>query len=264
VALYVVGDVQGCMASFSALLSLIDYHPGRDRLWLAGDLVNRGPRSLDVLRWVRDAGDGAVTVLGNHDLHLLARAAGVAEPKKKDTLDEVLAAPDRDELLAWLRSRPLVHRDGGFLLLHAGLLPAWELDDAERSAREVEAVLRGPRGDRLLAERSEIEPRWRDDLPRWERVKLALFALTRLRVCAPDGSVERDFDGPPEDAPGGARPWFELRRPTRETLLFGHWSALGYRRGPGWIGLDSGCVWGQSLTAVRLDDGQVFQQPSVE
>jgi len=250
-ATYAIGDVQGCMSTLERLLGLIGYRRGRDTLWLAGDLVNRGPRSLDVLRWASD--EGVVTVLGNHDLHLLARAAGVAERKKRDTLEDVLAAPDREPLLDWLRGRPLVHRAGGWFMVHAGLLPAWSLDDAERLAREAEAVLRGPEGKRLLGERD-----------RRERVKLAVTAMTRLRVCAPDGRMEIDFGGAPGDAPKGTRPWFELRRPDRETILFGHWSALGFKRGPGYVALDSGVVWGRALTAVRLDDGAVFHQPAVE
>lgn len=263
-ATYAVGDVQGCMSSFERLLELIQFRPGHDRLWLAGDLVNRGPRSLDVLRWVRAAGDAVVTVLGNHDVHLLARAAGVAGPKKRDTLDDVLAAPDRDALVEWLAARPLVHREGGFLLVHAGLLPAWDEDAAAAAAREVEAALRGPERARLLAEKGELPPGWRDDLPRWERVKLSLAAFTRLRVCDAAGRIDVDFDGGEDAGPRGFRPWFAWRARGRETILHGHWSVIGFQSRPGRVALDSGCVWGGALTAMRLEDSAVFHQPSVE
>jgi len=263
-ATYVVGDVQGCMTSFERLLALIGYQPGRDRLWLVGDLVNRGPRSLDVLRWVRAAGDAVVTVLGNHDVHLLARAAGVAGPKKRDTLDDVLAAPDRDALLEWLAGLPLVHRERGFLLVHAGLLPPWDEDAAAAAAREVEAALRGPERTRLLAEKNHLAPGWRDDLPRWERLKLALAAFTRVRVCAADGRLDPDYDGGEAGAPAGMRPWYAWRPPGRETVLHGHWSAIGFQARPGRYALDSGCVWGGALSALRLEDGAVFHQPSAE
>jgi bis(5'-nucleosyl)-tetraphosphatase (symmetrical) len=158
-----------------------------------------------------------------------------------------------------------VHREGGFLLVHAGLLPAWDEDAAARAARDVEAALRGPERPRLLAEKDRLAPGWRDDLPRWERLKLALAAFTRLRVCAADGKIDPDFDGGEDDAPAGMRPWYAWRRPGGgETILHGHWSVLGFQARPGRYALDSGCVWGGTLTAVRLDDGRVFHQPCVE
>jgi bis(5'-nucleosyl)-tetraphosphatase (symmetrical) len=219
--------------------------------------------AADVLRWARAEGDGVVAVLGNHDVHLLARAAGVSERRRRDTLEDVLAAADGPELLAWLRARPLVHREGGFFLVHAGLLPAWSLDDAAALAREVEAVLRGPESARLLAEHDRVIERYTSSLPRWERVKLALAVLTRLRVAAPDGTIDLRFDGHPGDAPAGMQAWFDQRRPDRETIVHGHWARLGLRVAPGHIALDTGCVYGGALTAIRLEDRAVFQQPAI-
>lgn len=251
-ATYAIGDVQGCMESLERLLRLIDYRRRRDRLWLAGDLVDRGPRSADVLRWARAAGDDVVAVLGNHDVHLLARAAGRAAKKKRDTLDDVLHAPDRDELVAWLRHRPLVHRERGFFLVHAGVLPTTDLDEAERLARQIETALRGPEGDRLLGDGGDRG-----------RLRQGLAVFTKLRVCTPEGRADFDFDGGPGDAPRGMRPWYELRH-DRETLLHGHWSRLGFLAEPGHFALDSGCVYGGALTAVRLEDRKVFRQPNAE
>jgi bis(5'-nucleosyl)-tetraphosphatase (symmetrical) len=266
-ATYAIGDVHGCFATLAALLARIGFAPRRDRLWMVGDLVNRGPRSLEVLRWAAELDDALVAVLGNHDLHLLARAAGVAERKRRDTLDAVLAAPDRDPLLAWLRRRPLLHREGDQVLVHAGLLPEWSVAQAERLARETEERLRGADGDRLLrlgeAKRAE---RWSERLTPGARARVTLATMARLRALTAAGRMCADFSGPPAELPPGCLPWFELpaRRSRNALVVFGHWAALGLHLAPGIAALDSGCVWGRSLTALRLDDGKVFVEPARE
>jgi bis(5'-nucleosyl)-tetraphosphatase (symmetrical) len=267
-ATYAIGDVHGCFATLQALLARIAYSPGDDRLWLVGDLVNRGPQSLAVLRWAADQGDDRLVVtLGNHDLHLLARAAGVAERKRRDTLDAVLNAPDRDELLAWLRRRPLLHREGETLLVHAGLFPQWSVEEAEGLAREAEERLRGRTAGRLLrAAAGKRSERWRRGLTPGARVRVAVAGMVRLRALTADGRMCADWSGPPSDLPAGCRPWFELpeRRSAGARIVCGHWAALGLRMEPGIAAIDTGCVWGQRLTALRLDDGKVFQEPARE
>jgi bis(5'-nucleosyl)-tetraphosphatase (symmetrical) len=253
------------MASLARLLAKIGYAPARDRLWLVGDLVNRGPRSLDVLRWARDQGDAVTAVLGNHDLHLLARAAG-AGAKKRDTLDEVLAAPDRDALLTWLRTRPLCHVEDGHVLIHAGLHPRWTVATARALAAEVEAGLRGPGWATMVASLSGAAAPWDDALRGAARARAILAYLVRVRTGHADGRIEADFDGAPADAPTGCVPWFALPHPAwaTHTAVFGHWAALGLAIGPRHLGLDTGCVWGKALTAIRLDDRAVFQVAAVE
>jgi bis(5'-nucleosyl)-tetraphosphatase (symmetrical) len=269
VARYAIGDVQGCMASLERLLSLIDYSPGRDQLWLTGDLVNRGPRSLDVLRWAY-AHDGVITcVLGNHDLHLLARVAGAAGPKPRDTLDELLAAPDRDRLVDWLRARPLLVHDDTLALVHAGLHPGWTIDVAQGLAGEIEHELRAPTWRAFVAQisgRSGAPPRWDPRLGGGDRWRAILAYLVRVRTCRADGRVEPSFDDHPSKAPPGCVPWYALpdRAWATHTVVFGHWAALGLDIGARHIALDTGCVWGKSLTAFRLDDRTVFQAKAVE
>ncbi len=249
-ATYAIGDVQGCYKTLERLLRRIEFGR-RDRLWLVGDLVNRGPRSADVLRFAKGLGERAVVVLGNHDLHLIARAEGLAERKKRDTLDDVLDADDCDELVAWLREQPLVHREGNWLMVHAGLLPRWTAEDAQEKAREVEATLRGRRRASLLTGGT--------------RLAETLRAFTRLRMCDSEGRL-CDHDGPPADAPKGCISWFEhpRRRSTDVTVVFGHWSALGLYVGTDAIGLDTGCVWGGALTALRLEDRAIFSERAAE
>jgi bis(5'-nucleosyl)-tetraphosphatase (symmetrical) len=264
-ATYAIGDVHGCWETLRALLARVGFSPRRDRLWLVGDLVNRGPRSLEVLRWAAELGDGLVVVLGNHDLYLLARAAGIAERKRRDTLDAVLAAPDREALLAWLRGRPLLHREGDRVLVHAGLFPDWSVEAAERLARETEERLRGESGDRLLRSAVAKRPdRWREGLSAGARARVALAGMARLRALSADGRMCHDFSGPLAALPAGCLPWFAApgRRSAGALVIFGHWAALGLRLAPGVAALDTGCVWGQSLTALRLDDGAVFQEPN--
>jgi bis(5'-nucleosyl)-tetraphosphatase (symmetrical) len=249
-ATYAIGDVQGCYKTLSRLLVRIGFHR-RDRLWFVGDLVNRGPRNREVLHLVRDLGERAVVVLGNHDLHLIARAEGISERKKRDTIEDVLEADDGDELVAWLREQPLLHRENGTVMVHAGLLPRWTIADAVVRAREVEHALRGKQRRKLLQNGG--------------RLSKTLRAFTRLRMCDTDGRL-CDHDGKPEDAPAGCIPWFEhpYRRSAGTAVVFGHWSALGLRVSNDAIALDTGCVWGGALTAVRLEDRRVFSEPAAE
>jgi bis(5'-nucleosyl)-tetraphosphatase (symmetrical) len=257
-SVYAIGDVQGCYDALRRLIEALRFDPARDYLWFTGDLVNRGPDSLKVLRFVRDLGARAVTVLGNHDLHLLAVARGRARLKKHDTLDEVLAAHDRDELLDWLIRRPLLHHDPGlgYTLVHAGLLPPWDLPAAQRLAREAERVLAGDRADEFFAHMyGDLPDHWRDDLQGFDRLRVIVNAFTRLRYCDLEGNMDLRLKGAPGTQPAGMLPWF--RAPRRRSgdlrIVFGHWSTLGALEQDGVICLDSGCLWGGALSAVRLD-----------
>lgn len=263
---YAVGDVQGCAEELRRLIDTICFDTAADTLWLVGDLVNRGPASLTVLRLLKSLGERCVAVLGNHDLHLLAVAEGHARLRPDDTLDEVLAAPDRDELLAWLRRRPLLHVDGAHAMVHAGLLPQWGLDKARALAGEIEAALRGPDYRGFLAQLYGSKPaRWDDALGGADRMRVIVNAMTRMRFCTAEGMMEFSSKGGVESAPPGYLPWFDAprRASASHTLVCGHWSALGLLLRPDLLALDSGCAWGGSLTAVRLEDGRVFQQPAL-
>lgn len=256
---YAIGDVHGCQRTLEHLVDRLDLDEQKDQLWMVGDLVNRGPGSLEVLRWAQRMeealGDRFIVVLGNHDLHLVAVECGWASLRRKDTLDEVLAAPDCRQLVAWLACQPLMHRKENFVLVHAGVLPHWTVEVAERAARRVEARLRGGDQAKELFRRVEqgadvTDPDWR-----------ALAALTRLRALTPLGEL-CEYTGPPDETPVGCTPWFKRQdRKTREfTMIVGHWAAMGLRLEPGLMALDSGCFWGGPLSAIRLDDGVVFQQ----
>ncbi len=258
---YAIGDLQGCHTALLRLLDLLNFDPAADRLWFVGDLVNRGPDSLAVLRFVRELGDAAISVLGNHDLHLLALAEGHGRAHKGDTLDAVLAAPDRDELLNWLRSRKLAWRDGDFLMVHAGVLPAWTPDDAMQRAAEAEAALQGPHFREFFAQMYGNAPvGWDDALEGIERLRVIVNAFTRLRYCSEAGEMEFHHKGAPGTQPAGWLPWFEVpgRRSADTTFVVGHWSTLGLINRRDLIALDTGCLWGGRLTAVRLEDRQVF------
>ena len=262
---YAIGDVQGCWVELQRLLESFGFQPGRDRLWLVGDLVNRGPQSLEVLRFVRGLGDAAVTVLGNHDLHLLALARGHVKARDDDTLQAVLQAEDRDELLHWLLQQPLLHREGDTLMVHAGLLPQWDADQAEALAAEVQAALRGPEPGRFLSQLYGSQPRaWCDALQGADRLRVIVNAMTRMRFCTADGEMDFSAKGEAATAPAGCLPWFALpgRRSAGNTLVVGHWSALGVRLSPRLLALDSGCVWGGRLSALRLEDRTLFQVAS--
>jgi bis(5'-nucleosyl)-tetraphosphatase (symmetrical) len=260
VAVYAIGDVQGCADELHELLARLGFDATRDRLWFVGDLVNRGPRSLETLRLVKSLGDAAIAVLGNHDLHLLAIARGGASWRRHDdSLRPVVAAPDAEALLDWLQSLPLLHHDArlGITLFHAGLPPQWDIATARSCAHEVEGHLRSENAGALFEHMYGNEPSvWRDDLEGWERLRFTINAFTRLRVCdVADGRMRLEFKGPPATAPQESRPWFRIpwRRTAGERVIFGHWSALGYVDEPGVLGLDTGCVWGGTLTGQRID-----------
>lgn len=266
-ATYVIGDVQGCHATLMRLVQRLRFDPESDRLWFVGDLVNRGPQSLQVLRWVRDLGETATVVLGNHDLHLLALADGLRQAHPQDTLQQVLDAPDRDELIHWLRHRPLLHRRPPYLMVHAGLLPCWTEELAAQAAQAVESALQGSEAAELLRwfQKGDAVV-WNDNLQPAERLRVSLAALTRLRTCTRDGRLCLEYAGPPAEAPDDCHPWFSLpgRRSHDTVVLFGHWSRLGLLQTPHAIGLDTGCLWGGTLSAIRLEDRQIFQEPAVE
>ena len=263
-ATYAIGDVQGCYDALRRLLDIVEFDPPRDTLWLVGDLVNRGSQSLAALRFVRNLGDAAITVLGNHDLHLLVVAAGYSRQHRGDTLDDVLRAPDRDELLHWLRRQKLMHASDGYAMVHAGLLPHWSITLALALAREVEQVLGGEDHDELLRLMYGNEPHaWRDDLTGYDRLRVIVNAMTRMRLCSADGVMEFRHKLAPVAGtmPAGYMPWYDVaRRASAGTpIVFGHWASLGVLLREDVIGLDSGCVWGRKLSALRLDDRRTFQ-----
>jgi bis(5'-nucleosyl)-tetraphosphatase (symmetrical) len=259
-AIYAIGDVQGCFDELQGLLAQVRFGKA-DRLWFVGDLVNRGPKSLDVLRFVRGLGERAVSVLGNHDLHLVAQHEGFERSRKDDTFGDVLAAPDRRELVDWLRTRQMMHAGDGWAMVHAGLLPQWSVDKALALAREVEAALSAASYREFLANMYGSKPdRWSDALLGWDRLRVIVNAMTRMRFCSRDGKMEFGTKG--NKPPKGYHAWFDLRpREEKQTILFGHWSALGLKLSERVAGLDSGCVWGGRLTALRLEDRKLFQAP---
>jgi bis(5'-nucleosyl)-tetraphosphatase (symmetrical) len=258
-AVWAIGDLQGCLVELETLLERIGFAPGRGQVWFVGDLVNRGPASLESLRFVAALGDDARVVLGNHDLHLLAVARGGAKLRGGDrSLQPILDAPDRERLLDWLQSRALLHHDEaiGWTMVHAALPPQWDVALARRCAAELEAALRGEHSGRLFASMYGNRPdRWRDDLDGDDRLRFIVNALTRLRVCDASGRMMLEFKGPLEEMPTGALPWFRApgRRWAGARIVCGHWSARGYVDENGVLGLDTGCVWGGTLTAQRLD-----------
>jgi bis(5'-nucleosyl)-tetraphosphatase (symmetrical) len=259
---YAIGDIQGCYSAFRRLLDKLHFEPARDRLWLVGDLVNRGPQSLAVLRFVQSLGTRAITVLGNHDLHLLVVAAGHVQAHRGDTLNAILRAPDRDELLDWLRRRKMMHAAGRYALVHAGLLPQWSIAKALALAREVEAALQRDDYDDFLRHMYGNRPdRWRDDLTGIDRLRVITNVFTRLRLCTASGKMEFAHKGAPTGLPRGYKPWFSAprRRNRTATIIFGHWAALGLYVESNVVGLDTGCVWGRALTAFRLADGRLYQ-----
>ncbi len=263
-ALYAIGDVQGCLEALEDLLETISFDPSNDRLWFAGDLVARGPDSLGVLRLIKGLGNAADSVLGNHDLHLIAARHGGATPKKKDKTLPVLEAHDCDELLDWLQQRPMLleSTEHDCVLTHAGIPPDWSLENARQYAREVEQALRGPGITDFIADMYGNEPAcWSNSLKGTTRLRVITNYLTRMRLITPDGQLDFAFKEDLTTVPEGYMPWFTLDNPalTVGRILFGHWAALqGATDRPRFIGLDTGCVWGGHLTAYRVDDGSFF------
>jgi bis(5'-nucleosyl)-tetraphosphatase (symmetrical) len=261
-ALYLIGDVQGCDTALAQLLDEISFSPSRDTVYLLGDLVNRGPDSAGVLRRVIAYGAAAQCLLGNHDLHLLATACGARRPSRKDTLKEVLQAPDREALLEWLRQQHMAlqlrHQAQDYLLVHAGVLPSWTAQQTISLAQEVEAVLQGPDLNDFLHQMYANEPAaWSDSLRGVERLRLIVNALTRLRYCSAEGVMEFDAKEGLDKTPEGFMPWFDVpKRKTQDVVVaFGHWSTLGWLPRTDVLALDSGCVWGGCLSALRLGGG---------
>jgi bis(5'-nucleosyl)-tetraphosphatase (symmetrical) len=259
---YVIGDIQGCHEALLELLQTVAFDPTRDKIWITGDLVNRGEDSLAVLRWCMAHDHAVVAVLGNHDLHLLAVAEGFVPPHRKDTLEMILGAPDREAILAWLRHRPMVHRQDKWLMVHAGLAPDWSGDDAETHARELEHALQGPKWRKFLKHMYGNEPRrWSPALEGQDRLRFLANVFTRTRYLHRDGSLEYQHKLGLGTAPPDLIPWFDFpgRRSTDVRVLIGHWSALGLLVRDDVVALDTGCLWGGALTAFRLEDGQCFQ-----
>ncbi|MEM7194511.1 MAG: symmetrical bis(5'-nucleosyl)-tetraphosphatase [Pseudomonadota bacterium] len=257
-AIYAVGDLQGCVVPLEELLDKVQFDSEKDRLWLTGDLVNRGPHSLESLHLVKKLGKSAVTVLGNHDLHLLAQAEGLKGLKPGDTIKKVLKSPDRDELMHWLRNRPLVHFDDSMktMMVHAGVCPGWKRWQLERYAGEVEKRLRGKRYTRLLQHMYGRHPaKWSEDMPKWQRTRFIINACTRMRYCDAKGRVNFTQKGPPGSQRKGLSPWFEHPDLKCKSwrIVFGHWSSLGLINTSRLVALDTGCVWGSKLSMVRLD-----------
>lgn len=256
-ATYAVGDIQGCYDDLRRLLDQVEFDPTEDKLWCVGDLVNRGPDSLQTLRWIKALGERAVVVLGNHDLHLIATALVGGRRGKKDTLEPILDAPDRDELIDWLRHRPVLHHSAkkGFTMIHAGLPPQWDLAQAQACAHELETMLRGPDVAEFLRLMYGDEPdQWSDTLSGMERLRFITNCFTRLRWCDPEGRLLLGEKGGLEAPSPGALPWFRVpdRRSAGERILFGHWSTIGFLNEQNTWALDSGCVWGGKLTALRI------------
>jgi bis(5'-nucleosyl)-tetraphosphatase (symmetrical) len=253
---YLIGDLQGCCDAFERLLARIAFSPSRDKLWLLGDLVNRGPQSLAALRRLQGLGSAATCLLGNHDLHLLAVAHGVRPPHRSDTLAPILQAEDREALLDWLRHQRLAVFEAGWLMVHAGVLPQWSRDDTLNLAGEVEAVLRGPAMPDFLQTMYGNEPaRWHPGLTGADRLRCTINALTRLRFCTADGEMDFKTKDGAGAAPPGYLPWFDVpgRRTAGMPIAFGHWSTLGLLDRSDLLGLDTGCIWGGKLTAARID-----------
>jgi bis(5'-nucleosyl)-tetraphosphatase (symmetrical) len=266
-ATYAIGDIQGCCDPVRRLLDYISFDPAADRLWFVGDLVNRGPQSLEVLRFVKSLGEAATVVLGNHDLHLVMQAEGYGRGNKEDTLAEVLAAPDRDELLAWLRARPLFHVEGAWAMVHAGLLPGWTVAQAKLLSDEVSAALQAREYVKFLANMWGSEPvAWQDNLVAWDRLRVIVNAMTRMRYVTASGEMELRALGakaPPDKGPLGCVPWFRAanRLNADHSIVCGHWSALGLHREAHVFAIDTGCLWGGALTALRLEDRRLFCMP---
>lgn len=260
---YAIGDVQGCLSTLQALLDRLRFEPGRDALWFCGDLINRGPDSLNTLRFIKNLGDSARVVLGNHDLHALALAQGFGKAHPKDTLTALFSAEDGPDLLYWLSQQKLIHCDPalGYVMVHAGIPPQWTFEQALRYAKEVEAVLSSGSED-FYAHMYGNDPNcWQDSLQGYPRLRLITNYLTRMRFCKADGTLELKHKGRPDQAPPGFKPWYLFRKPDKDPchIVFGHWSLLhGQCPVPHIHALDTGCVWDGPLTAMNLESRERF------
>jgi bis(5'-nucleosyl)-tetraphosphatase (symmetrical) len=264
---YAIGDIQGCFRSFQQVLDKIQFTPQTDQLWLVGDIVNRGTGSLEMLRWAYQHQSSIKMVLGNHDLHAITVAEGLAKVQRGDTLQDILDAPDRAALLTWLRQQPLLHTDGNFVMVHAGLLPQWSIAQSQSLATEVESALRAPNYRDFLSNMYGNQPTlWRDDLMGANRLRIITNAMTRMRICSPSGEMEFKHKGELADIPEGWLPWFEVpnRLSADHTIICGHWSALGLKLSHNICALDTGCFWGGQLTALNLENRQIVQVPCDE
>lgn len=264
-AIYAIGDIQGCYHSFQALLKRIAFQPKTDTLWLVGDLINRGSGSLEVLRWCYQHQQNIKTVLGNHDLHAIVVAHGIRQAHRSDTLQEIFDAPDGETLLTWLRHQPLIVANESYVMVHAGLLPQWTVRDALAYAKEVEVALQSESYIDFLMHMYGNTPRvWSDNLTGYDRLRVITNALTRLRVCTEDGALDFDFKGELDDVPEGLAPWFDHpnRRSKGQSIIFGHWSALGLYQRENVHALDTGCLWGGKLTAMCLATKKIIQVKS--
>ena len=263
-ATYIVGDVQGCSDELQKLLALAEFNPINDELWLTGDLVSRGPKSLQTLRFVKNLGDSAKVVLGNHDLHLLAIHQGIQVNKERDNLSPLLNAPDCDELLMWLRMQPMIlrHPEFNFVMVHAGISPQWTIQQTESYAKEVEKILHSDQYKQLLSDMYGNHPvLWNDNLQGIERLRFIINVFTRMRFCTVDGGLDFHNKLTPEQTDDdNLRPWFEISSLDQSSeIVFGHWAALlGKVSTPGIYGLDTGCVWGNSLSMLRWQDKKMF------
>ena len=257
---YAIGDLQGCLSPLQRLLDSLAFDPSTDKLWFVGDLVNRGPQSLEALRFVKALGDSAITVLGNHDLHLLAVMHGVRKPSSKDTLNPILSAPDRDELIQWLASRPLLHVDDtlGHCLVHAGIHPHWSLNRARKQAKELQTELTTKLEDCLWHMYGNTPAYWSKDLGRRKRLRFSINAFTRMRYCDRDGALNFDCNTPPHKSPKSLYPWYALpdRKPLNTRIIFGHWSSHPAMSTADVVPTDRGCVWGGCLAAYAIETGE--------
>ena len=261
-AVYAVGDIQGCLSPLKRLLDKAQFDPNQDQIWFVGDLVNRGPDSLQTLRYVRALGSAAKVVLGNHDLHLLALAEGVKQLRRHPTLTPILSAADRDELLAWLRQQPLIHRDPQqhAVMVHAGIYPSWSIKQARAYAKEVEAVLQGDDYRKLLTKMYGHKPlRWNPKLKSWDRYRFIINACTRMRYLKPKMKLDFSCSLPPGRQSRRLTPWYSVPTMPRKNwrIVYGHWSSAGHWFDGNHIALDSGCVWGEQLTLARIDQRMI-------
>ena len=260
-ATYAVGDIHGCLDLLRRLLDVAGFDGARDRLWLVGDVVNRGKQSLATLRWLHQNRAMITLVLGNHDIHLLAANTGAIKPKPDDTINEILRAEDGDELCNWLRTMPLAHYENDYLMVHAGVLPMWDADRVMRLAAEASAAINGEQWyafAKVLY--GDMPDNWLATLQGFDRWRVIVNALTRLRVCADDGKMFLRFSGAPDDAPKGTRPWFDIprRKTAKVKMICGHWAALGLVQRDNLLALDTGAFWRGRLTAARLEDNRIF------